>query len=69
VSSRAALTQPDTPIQGTGVGAAAWDGARRQQQTPCARTVLAPASVPREDAHLQRICQVFSQVRGRTGAR
>jgi hypothetical protein len=34
VSARAALTQPATALQETGVGAAAWDDARRLQQTP-----------------------------------
>jgi len=34
VRTRAARTQPVTALQGTGIGAAAWDGARRLQQTP-----------------------------------
>jgi hypothetical protein len=34
VSSRAALTEPATALPETGGGAAAWDGARRLQQTP-----------------------------------
>jgi hypothetical protein len=34
VHSRAAQTPPATALQGTGVGAAAWDDARRLQQTP-----------------------------------
>src|SRR5262247_277100 len=68
VSSRAALTQPATAIQETGVGAAAWDGARRPQQT--LRPTRRAGAVQRyqEGAHSQYICQVFSQARGRAGA-
>ena len=44
--ARAAPPQPATAIQGTGIGAAAWDGARRLQQTaphaPCWRRPALP---------------------------
>jgi hypothetical protein len=62
--ARAALTQPTTADQGTGVGATAEDHAGACSRPRAPRAVLAPSSVPIEGAHLQHTCQVFYQARG-----
>ena len=65
----AALTQPATAVQGPMSAPLPGTAPGVSSRSSAPRAGLVPSSVTREDAHLQRICQDFYQVRGRTGAR